>query len=80
MLILYNFTHFTLALLVTNIMSEHVLYFESTWDSRISNMTFPCVKCEIHKYANMYIHKNKVLKRPNMCNIFEKHGIQGYQI
>ena len=23
---------------------------------------------------------SKVLKRPNMCYIFEKHGIQGYQI
>ena len=26
------------------------------------------------------IHKYKVLKRPYMCYIFEKHGIQGYQI
>ena len=23
---------------------------------------------------------SKVLKRPNVCYIFEKHGIQGYQI
>ena len=35
-------------------------------------MTFPCIKCKIHKY--------KVLKRQNMCYIFEKHGIQGYQL
>ena len=34
----------------------------------------------IHKYANTQIHKYKVLKRPYMCYIFEKHGIQGYQI
>ena len=24
--------------------------------------------------------ESKVLKRPNKCFIFEKHGIQGYQI
>ena len=34
----------------------------------------------IHKHPNRQIHKYKVLKRPSMCNIFEKHGIQGYQI
>ena len=41
------------------------IFMQGAGGSRISNMTFPCVKCEIHKYANMYIHKNKVLKRPN---------------
>ena len=49
-----------------------MLYLLKAWDSRILDMTFPYIKCEIHKY--------KVLKRPNMCYIFEKHGIQGYRI
>ena len=26
------------------------------WDSRITNMTFPCIRCEIHKYTNTQIH------------------------
>ena len=26
------------------------------WDSRISNMTFLCIRCEIHKYANTLTH------------------------
>ena len=30
----------------------HVLYFWQPWDSRISNMTFLCIKCQIHKYSN----------------------------
>ena len=34
---------------------------------------------QINKYTNTNA-KIKVLKRPNMCYIFEKHGIQGYQI
>ena len=46
-----------------------MLYFWKAWDSRILNMTFPCIKCETHKYANTQIHKYKVLKRPNMCYI-----------
>ena len=29
-----------------------MLYFWKAWDSRISNMTFPFIKCEIHKYKN----------------------------
>ena len=32
---------------------------------------------QIHFNTNMQIHK--VLKRPHMCYIFEKHGIQRYQ-
>ena len=35
----------------------HVLYFWKTWDSRISNMIFPCVKCKIHNYKNTQIRK-----------------------
>ena len=35
-------------------------------------MIFPCIKCKIHKY--------EVLKRPNMCYIFEKLVVQGYQL
>ena len=42
------------------------LYFLKARDSRISIMTFPCIKCEIHKY--------KVLKRPNMCFILKSMG------
>ena len=26
-------------------------------------MTFPCIKCKIHKYTNMQIQKYKVVKR-----------------
>ena len=43
-------------------------------------MIFPCVKCKIHNYKYTQIRKYKVLKRPYMCYIFEKHGIQRYQI
>ena len=80
-------------------------------------MTFPCIKCKIHKCTNSntqiqsalkdlkcaiflksmgfkdinyyipvylmwnkQIHKYKMLKRPNICYIFYKHGMQGYQI
>ena len=50
--------------------TQHVLYFLKAWDSRISNMTSPCIKCKIHKYINMQIYKYKVLKRPYMCYIF----------
>ena len=31
--------------------------FEKAWDSRISNMTFPCSKCKIHKYTITQIRK-----------------------
>ena len=37
--------------------TQHVLYFLKAWDSRISNMTFPCIKCETHKYTNIQICK-----------------------
>ena len=50
--------------------TQHVLYFWKAWDSRISKMTFPCIKCKIHKYTITQIHKNKVLKIPYMCYIF----------
>ena len=43
-----------------------MLYFWKAWDSRISNMVFPCVKCKIHTYKNTQIHKYKVLKHPNL--------------
>ena len=59
----------------------------------ISNMTFPCIKCKIHKYTNTQIHKYKVLKRPNMkamkvmkvmkaimSYISQMQRVQGYQI
>ena len=34
-----------------------MLYFWKAWVSRISNMTFPRIKCKIHKYTNSQIHK-----------------------
>ena len=52
--------------ILARILTQHVLYFWKAWDSRISNMTFPCIKCEIHKYTN-----TKCLKDPT-CAIFLK--------
>ena len=37
-----------------------MLYFLKAWDSRISNMTFPCVKCKIYKYTNMHFFGSKI--------------------
>merc|ERR1711953_660285 len=54
--------------------TQHVLYFLKAWDSRISNMTFPCIKCKIHKYTITQIRKytnTKCLKDPT-CAIFLK--------
>merc|ERR1711953_160845 len=54
--------------------TQHVLYFLKAWDSRISNMTFPCIKCKIHKYTIIQIRKytnTKCLKDPT-CAIFLK--------
>ena len=51
-----------------------MLYFWKAWDSRISNMTFPCIKCKIHKYTIAQICKytnTKCLKDPT-CAIFSK--------
>ena len=46
------------------------------------SMGFKDIKYDLSVYQmwNTQIHKYKVLRRPNMCYIFEKHGIQGYQI
>ena len=47
----------------------------------LKSMGFKDIKYDIPVYQiNTQIHKYKVLKRPNMCYICEKHGIQGYQI
>ena len=35
--------------------TQHMLYFWKSLDSRISNMTFPCIKFKIHKHKNMHI-------------------------
>ena len=32
-----------------------IIYLFKAWDSRISNMTFLCVKCKIHNYSNTQI-------------------------
>ena len=54
----------------SNLNSTHL----KAWDSRISNMTFPCIKCKIHKYTITQIRKytnTKCLKDPT-CAIFLK--------
>ena len=38
------------------------------------------INIQIRKFTNTQIHKYKVLEEPNMCYIFEKQGVQGYQI
>ena len=51
-----------------------MICFWKAWDSRISNMTFPCIKCKIHKNTNTQIRKytnTKCLKDPT-CAIFLK--------
>ena len=53
---------------------HHVLYFLNAAGSRISNMTFPRIKCKIHKFTNTQIRKytnTKCLKDPT-CAIFLK--------
>ena len=65
------------------IFEKHGIQGYPIWHSHVSNVNTKIHKyanTQIHKYTNMQIHKNKVLKRPNMCYIFEKHGIKGYQI
>ena len=40
-------------------------------------MTSLCIKIEIYKYTkNTNTQIYKVLDRPNMCHIFEKHGFK----
>merc|ERR1712212_409327 len=58
------------------------LYFWKEACSRISKITFPCVKLtntkiQIHKYTNTAY--DKVRERPSMCYIFENRIVQGYQ-
>ena len=47
-----------------------MLYFWKAWGSRISNITFLCIRCKMHKYT----------KRSNMCYIFKKLVVQGFQL
>ena len=51
--------------------TQHVLYFWKAWDSRISNMTFQCIKCNIHKYTN-----TKCLKVPTSAIFFKSIGFK----
>ena len=37
-----------------------MLYFLKAWDSRISNMTFLCIKWKIHKYTHKYANTQKL--------------------
>ena len=56
-----------------------MLYFLKAWDSRISNMTFPCIKCKIHKYTITQIHKytnTKCLKDPTCAIFFKSMGFK----
>ena len=65
-----------------------MLYFRKAEGARISNMTF--LSCEKYndkdkytdkdKYKDKYKDKVKVHKILNMCYIFEKQRVQGYQI
>ena len=53
--------------------TQHVLYFWKEACSRISKITFPCVKLtntkiQIHKYTNTAY--DKLPERPSMCYIF----------
>ena len=48
-----------------------MLYFLKAWDSRISNMTFQCIKCNIHKYTN-----TKCLKVPTSAIFFKSIGFK----
>ena len=62
--------------------TQHVLYFWKEACSRISKITFPCVKLtntkiQIHKYTNTAY--DKLPERPSMCYIFENRIVQGYQ-
>ena len=48
--------------------------FWKAWDSRISNMTFPCIKCKIHiisKYANT----NCLKEDPTSHYIYSLHTL-----
>ena len=59
--------------------THHVLYFWKTWDSRISNMTFPCIKYKIHKYTITQICKytnTKCLKDPTCAIFFKSMGFK----
>ena len=59
--------------------TQHVLYFLKAWDSRISNMTFPCIKWKIHQYPNTQICKytnKKCLKDPTCAISFKRMGFK----
>ena len=59
--------------------TQHVLYFWKAWDSRISNMTFLCIKCKIHKYTITQIRKytnTKCLKDPTCAIFFKSMGFK----
>ena len=62
------------------------LYFWKAWDSSISNMTFPCIKCKIHKYTSIQLHKytntkctQDQTKNPT-CDILFEQLVKGYQL
>ena len=54
--------------------TQHVLYFWKAWDSKISNMTFPCIICKIHKYMNTQIcnYTNTKCSKDPICALFLK--------
>ena len=54
-----------------------IIYLFKAWDSRISNMTFMCVKCKIYNYSNTQIQNYKL---PICAIFFEKLGVQWYQL
>ena len=45
---------------------DHIC-FVCFWDSRISNVRFPCIKCEIHKYTTTKILKRIIFEEQTKC-------------
>ena len=62
--------------------TQHVLYFRKAEDARISNMIFSAHHQSIiqRKDKDKDEDKDKVQKILDMWHIFEKQGVQGYQI
>ena len=83
-----SYTHLTHILHTSCTCLEHILHtywahlaqFLHTSYTHLAHILHTSCPHLAHTLHILKIHKYKVLKRQNMCYIFKKHGIQGFQI